>query len=130
MLALAKINIAIFKFIKFYGVILTNFTGLFSFSSNFIAAGAKFYSKFNSIIDIKLFFNPSVGSYTRRANLENSTLEIRISTFFAVNSTGTFASLSLSPSNLLLIYVIFSYLVEYTRFKSSRFETSSGSLII
>ena len=130
MLTPAKMNIARFKFIKLYGVISANFTKLSSFSSNFIAAGAEFYSKFSDITGIKLFFSSSVGNYTRRANPENSTLEIRISTFFTVSSTGTFASLSLSPSNSLLIYVIFSCLVEYTRFRSSRFETSSNSLII
>ena len=130
MLALAKVNIVIFKFIKLYGVILANFTGFFSFSSNFIAAGIKFYSKFNSITGIRLFFSFSVNSYTRRINPGNSILEIRISTFFIINSTEIFASLSLSPSNSLLIYVVFSYLVKYTRFKNSRFETSSDSLII
>ena len=130
MLTPTKVNTAIFKFIKLYGVILTNFTKLFNFFSNFIAAGTKFYNKFNNIIDIKLFFNFSVNNYTRRANLENFIIKIRIFTFFIINSTGTFASFSLSPSNSLLIYVVFNYLVEYTRFKSSKFEINSSSLII
>ena len=129
-LAPAKVNTAIFKFIKLCGVISVNFTGLSSFSSNFIAAGAKFYGKFSNITGIKLFFSFSVDNYTRRADLGNSTLEIRISTFFTINSTKTFALFSLSPSNSLLICVIFSCLIEYIYFKSSRFETSSDSLII
>ena len=130
MLTPAKINTAIFKFIKFYGVILANFTRLFNFSSNFITAGAKFYNKFSNIIDIRLFFSFNVNNYTRRADSGNSTIKIRTFTFFIINSTETFASLSLSPLNSLLIYVVSSYLVEYIYFKSSRFETSRGSLII
>ena len=129
-LILAKVNTVIFKFIKLYEVILTNFIKLFNFSSNSIAAGTKFYSKFNNITDIRLFFSFSVNNYTRRANLENFTIKIRISTFFTINSTGIFASFSLSPSNSLLIYVIFSYLIEYIYFRSSKFETSNNSLII
>ena len=130
MLILTKVNIAIFKFKKLYGVILANFTKLFNFFSNFITAGTKFYSKFNSITDIRLFFSFNINNYIRRINLGNSILEIRIFTFFTVNSTRIFASLSLSPSDSLLIYVVFNYLVDYIRFKSSRFEISSGSLII
>ena len=131
MLIPAKVNTAIFKFVKLCGVILANSTtGLFSFSSNFIAAVIKFYSKFSDITGIKLFFGFNVGSYTRRVNLGNFTMGIRISIFFIISGTKTFASLSLSPSNSLLIYVIFSYLVEYIYFKSSRFETSNSSLII
>ena len=119
-----------FEFVELCGVISANFTGLFSFSSNFITAGAEFYSKFSDITDIRLFSGFGVGSYTRRADPGNSTLEIRISTFFIISGTGTFASLSLSPSNSLSICVVFSCLVEYIYFESSRFETSSGSLII
>ena len=130
MLILAKINIIIFKFIKLRGVILINFTKFFSFFSNFIIADTKFYNKFNNITDIKLFFNFNVNNYTRRANSGNFTIEIRIFIFFIINSTKIFASFSLSPSNSLLIYVVFNYLVEYIRFKSSRFEISSSSLII
>ena len=130
MLILAEVNIVIFKFIKLYEVILANSTKFFSFSSNFIAAGAKFYNKFSGITDIRLFFSFSVNNYTRRADPGNSTIKIRIFTFFIISGTGTFASFSLSPSNSLLIYVIFSCLVEYIRFKNSRFEINSGSLII
>ena len=130
MLALAKVNAAIFKFIKLYGVILANFTGLSNFSFNFLAAGVKFCDKFNNITGIRLFFSPDVNSYTRRANPGNSTMGIRIFIFLTISGTGIFASLSLSPSNSLLIYVISNCLVEYIYFKSSRFETNSSSLII
>ena len=130
MLKLIEVNTAIFIFIKLYGVILINFTRLFNFFSNFIAAGAKFYNKFNNITGIRLFFSFNVSNYTRRTNPGNFILGIRIFTFFTVNNTGIFASFSLSPSNSLLICVIFSYLVEYIYFESSRFETSSSSLII
>ena len=129
-LILAEVNTAIFKFIKLCGVILVNFTKFSNFSSNSIAVSAKFYNKFSGITGIRLFFNFSVNSYTRRANLENFTMEIRIFIFFVVNSTKTFASLSLSSLNSLLICVIFSCLIEYTYFKNSRFEISNNSLII
>ena len=129
-LAPAKVNTAIFKFVELYGVISADFTGLFSFFSDFIAAGAKFYNKFSGITGIRSFFSPGVNSYIRRANPGNSTMGIRIFIFFAVSGTGTFASFSLSLSNSLSICVVFSYLVEYVYSESSRFETSSGSLII
>ena len=129
-LVLAEVNIIIFKFIKLYEVILANFTKFFYFFSNFITAGAKFYNKFNNITDIKLFFSFNVSNYTRRTNLGNSTIKIRIFIVFVISNTKTFASFSLSLLNSLLIYVVFNYLIEYIYFKSSRFEINNNSLII